>query len=411
MDVIDLNFKKMADAHLCEIYQAVKLQYAFLSADNEQVNVFALCKDFLHDITRAFLRGEDMAIYSMVYRYGTNPPVDMSKTRIMARYDNGVNGTIEDKDDQMDHAIKLINYYEDILKVPHSKVERLSDSPWKEKTIWLFTGDKIWMTSPFLISLYTMLMRLGEKKMEFTDGNSLNAAIEAVCNKQNKVAHDNDVGYLKSIKTKLEFALTNLDKLKQGEEVDPAYYNKDISLHSFHNDCGIVALLAGNYMHYWTREKLAELWEKRDKEPEAKKEEVKVEEKPVEKPVIKTKVGAKPKTAPALVPKWPEETDPMNPDNMLPTPKKKDTDPVGELLGFVIAKPMKPKKTTVKKTKTKIVATKGINPIKKVTKKKVGTKSNQLSIIKKRLLRLSYLKDKEKEFFGDTYAKKINDWM
>ena len=71
---------------------------------------------------------------------------------------------------------------------------------------------------------------------------------------------------------------------------------------------------------------------------------------------------------------------------------------------------MKPKKTTVKKTKTKVVA-KGIKPIKKVAKKKLVHKSSKLNTIKARLLGLAYLKEKEKELFGDKYVKKINDWM
>lgn len=423
MDVIDLKYKKMADKHLCEIYQSVQLKYAFLSADNEQVAVFALCRDFLHDMVKTYLTNGNMSIYSMTYNYGKNPPIDMSKMRMLARYD-GIKP--EDIDIEMEYAIKLIHYYEDILKVEHSKVERLSDSQFKDNkaTVWLFTGDKVWMSAPFMVSLYTMLMRLGKKKIEFTDSESLHDAIEKLCNGP----QDNDVRYLKSIKEKTEFILEHLKELKQDEEIDPAYYDKNLTIDAFHNNCGICALAGKEYYgHKKTAEILNKLWENKDKEKKQKepqpvlKEKIAPKKKKDEIPLLPVDVvveepitGEVETNKPKLKPKPKPKAKAKDNWGLPPEQGVKDMDfgwaepdptawpsTVAKLIN--VKKPIK--KTTVKKTKA--VAKAGIAPIKKIVKKK---KKKPMSY-QARLLSLQYLKEKNDDVFGGKYAKKIDDWM
>lgn len=429
MNVIGFNYKKMADKPLCEIYQSVKLRYAFVSPNDEQVAPFCLCKDFLHDMVRAFLRGEDMHIHGMSYTYGKNPPIDMGRTRILARYDNVLK--VDGIDEQMESAIKLINYYDDILGVEHSKVERLSDSKFDHCSVWLFSSDKVWMSSPVLISLYTMLMRLGEKRLKFTDKESLYKAIDDVCKKKT----DNDTEYISQIKHRLETALSNISFLKEGEEIDPIYYNKNIPLGTFHNNCGIVGLLSdcGTYSLAAVRTKFLKHIEdhKEDKVKEAEKEFVKEiigEAKTKAKPKPKTKAKPKVEKAPEFIPvpfdEEPDDDDitaiipPEEPTVVTGTEQIKKTMPItDEIAKDWWGEPQKYQATTFPKKK-KAVAKK--KPVKKLVAKKVGTTPlKKLSKAKERektlkdilkILNVLY-KKKDKEIFGAKHAKKINDWM
>ena len=143
------------DKSHCEIYQSVDWQFAFLSPDSKQCYCFVKCRDFLHDIARCSLTGKSMSLFSCTYNGATDPKVNFDRMNMLVRVCQAKdkNKNVEEYDELMMYALKLINHYERMAGVKDlATVSRLKDS--KKGTIWLFTASKFWMSSPFFISLF-----------------------------------------------------------------------------------------------------------------------------------------------------------------------------------------------------------------------------------------------------------------
>lgn len=246
------------NSHLNEIYQAVTLKFAFLSPPrhgSKQCHVFAKCRDFLHDAVRCAIQKTDMSLYSFVFKHDKNPPIDLRAIRMLVCKDNCSSAKAQKEwDEKMDAALKLLNHYEGLAGSVKSKVVRIAD----KKGHWLFTGPSWWMKSPYLISMYTFLIRLGDRKIEFADDEELKVKLKAISiGKKDK--NDNDVGYLLSTWDKMSIVIKNRAKLF-GPKLDPIFTKADITIDSFHNYCGIVSLCQSNTLVPEVNAKLKKLY-------------------------------------------------------------------------------------------------------------------------------------------------------
>lgn len=228
-----------------EIYQQVKIKFAFLSSPKDgdrQCHDFIKCRDFLHDAVKAHLNKNSWKIYGFEYEYGVNPPICMEAMNMLVW--TQTSGTKDKKEinvaafkDMMECSLKLLHHYEKVMKVSKTEVVDTEDKNGNPVTI--FTGDPIWMSSPFLISAYTYLIRMGAKKLKFKTNKDLMAEYERVLGLKQG---DNDTIYLKDIWNKLDIVLKNTTKLFGEEDVDPLFFDKKVSTGTYHNNCGIQSL-------------------------------------------------------------------------------------------------------------------------------------------------------------------------
>lgn len=143
------------DKGMAEIYDT-GLQFAFTSADGQQCHPFAYCKDFLQDAVWAELNKCKANIHGFVHEYGTNPPVDLKKTRMAVRFQGG--------SDFRSKCLKALNFMREIDSAQDFVPTELQfGGKYKggASEVYVFVSDAGWMYSPVMISLYSLALRVG----------------------------------------------------------------------------------------------------------------------------------------------------------------------------------------------------------------------------------------------------------
>ena len=231
-----VRVKKFPQTSLSEIYQMVKLRFAFCSADNEQCHPFVFCRDFLHDAVRTQHTGTKTSIYSFVFEKGKNPPIDFELMRMLMDFKSPPAGM--DVEQGMKNAVALVRLYEKHLKWKRSILRQVD--PQDMGNTWLVVGSGQWMGSPFLVSMYSFLLRLGYNGLVAKNMDELPELYKARAKSQG--SNDNDSRYIQNCAGKMAFFAKNRKKLLDMKDgVDRLYFDiKDTS--TFHNNCGIHSL-------------------------------------------------------------------------------------------------------------------------------------------------------------------------
>lgn len=228
---LELNFKAGA---FSEIYQQTGMKFAFLSAPkdgNKQCHKFVLCRDFLNDAVKYTITKKEVAVYGFKYNKD-NPPVDLTKMRML------VTKTSEDKElpAKMLTSLKLLHIFETRMGLVKSSLFKVKG----DQPVWLFVGSGTWVKSPFLVSLYTFLIRLGDKLAFLEDVTSENVMEKLKVIKEK--CEDNDAGYLNSFLDKIDMILAGYKSLLLGTSRFDKIYSAELPIVSFHNGSGIKSL-------------------------------------------------------------------------------------------------------------------------------------------------------------------------
>lgn len=255
-----MEIKWYPDKQMSEIYQQTGMQFAFLGPLDEKVHKqchpFVLCRDFLHDAVRAHLNKSRWQIHGFIYEYGKYPAVDMEMMRMLVRKKFYTSKTAKEKvdklkakeiakklkkfeEDMVDFSLRLIHHYEDIGEIEEKTVIDTNTDD-MGNPVFIFTGSPVWMSSPFLVSMYTYLIRLGDKAIvDFKSDDDLRKGYQNMIT--NIKTQDNDIKYLKKNWDKLHIVMAKRTELF-GEEAIHQIYFKGVSDSMFHNNCGIFNL-------------------------------------------------------------------------------------------------------------------------------------------------------------------------
>ena len=226
--------------HLNEIYQLIGVKYAFLTSKeegNKQCHPWIKCRDFLHDALRAHVAKKKEGIFGFRYESGVNPPLDLEKMRLLVKRDANKDekNISENTKEIMDCALAILNCVEKYTNVkPLTKLYETN-----QKDIYLFEGAKDWMESTFMISLYTLLIRLGARKITFKDRKGLIEKLKDL-SKSNQVHGDNDIKYLKTVWPFIYRIMRARGDLKYMQDGKALMADKTIG--TFHAYTGIVSL-------------------------------------------------------------------------------------------------------------------------------------------------------------------------
>lgn len=242
-------FKKISN--LNEIYQSVNIKFSFAGINKSkkihQCHDWVKCRDYLHDIVRTSLTGNKSQIYGMTFDKKKNPEICLDKI-LMLVSQNKIKSAYSFRS-KLNNALKLINHYENMKGLELSKIEKVSsDTVNGFKHVWLLTGPKFWLSAPYLVSLYTFFIRLGDKTVKNRKNKNINEYFEHVLKiaEKNNFKGDepeNDITYLKDMKKVLDKLIISSDKLtlvkKNGFS---KFYYAEMSISNFHNNCGILSL-------------------------------------------------------------------------------------------------------------------------------------------------------------------------
>lgn len=236
------------DKSMSEIYQQVQMQFAFLSSPedgNKQCHPFVMCRDFLHDAVKAHLNKNKWQIHGFIYEFGQFPPICMDNMLMLIRIKLNGNEKIKAKateefEQSIKRGLKLLHHYEKIAKLSLSVIEKVEDKG--KNPVVIFTGDPIWMSNTFLISMYTYLIRMGAKEMTFKSNKALMDEYQRVLKEFQKAGKsDNDITYLRDAWNKLDIVVKYRKDLF-GDDVHEMFYDSKIPPNTFHNNCGIQSL-------------------------------------------------------------------------------------------------------------------------------------------------------------------------
>jgi hypothetical protein len=234
--------------NLNEIYQPVGTKFSFVNEINgelTQCHQWIKCRDYLHDAIRTALTGNPSSIFGFKFSEN-NPKLDLENTKLLVSQP-GINGWIEFRS-QLTRSLKLINYFETLAGEKLStikKVQGCSSSNFKH--VWMFTGPKMWISAPHLISMYTFLIRLGAKKFgKFNDEDSLIEVFQDLEKKFVGDRKDNDIRYLSNVKKKLKKLVVDRKRMSEYKDsFSKVYYLEGVSIMDFHNRSGMVSTCAG----------------------------------------------------------------------------------------------------------------------------------------------------------------------
>ncbi len=223
------------DEGMAQIYSS-GMEYAFVGPDGKQCHAFAFCKDFLQDAVWSMLNKSKAAIYGFSYTFDKNPALDMENTRLSVRF-KGQKGFKE----MCIKSLSFMHALEPAFGMGQSSLlyggkNKDKDGKDTEDDVWVFAGDKKWMYSPPLISLYSLFLRVG---LTF-EGGSWEEHL-----KKTEFVGKNDRGYLNSAMPAIAFL--NGKKMDEVFAADwPSNYPADANVSYMHNSSGIACLGNGN---------------------------------------------------------------------------------------------------------------------------------------------------------------------
>ena len=238
------------------------LEYAFLTHDYVQIHQFVWCKDFMQDVIFGCLNNRKMDIYGFVYDPNRDPPVDFSKTHMLLNsYKDANFGT-----KVLNGLSDFLHQIEKQLKMKPTVFEKASNPHWRyrESGIFIAVGDPRWMHSPPMISLYTMLLRVG---LVHKKGRPFFETIQKMKSGELKPYYgrekgDNDQKLLETTEKGFKRILDRGDQAIFHEKLKDNYPEKQhrlsISVYSVHDNWGMVGFSEENTRSYfpeWHKDK------------------------------------------------------------------------------------------------------------------------------------------------------------
>jgi hypothetical protein len=151
-DKIEIEFEK-STGNLAEIYQKHRIMFAYLNklgaSKYKQIHEFVLCKDFLGDAIYANKYKEIIHVYGFRFD-GTKDKLDSDKTRLIIKLTKAADA------DNFEDNIQILNNIEKQLKFS-SKTKYYFI---QNKKYILILGPKEWQSKVFLISMYSLLLKM-----------------------------------------------------------------------------------------------------------------------------------------------------------------------------------------------------------------------------------------------------------
>lgn len=235
-----------APRKLSEIYQQTGMIFSFVSSPengSQMCHEWVKCRDFLHDAVLAQLTNSPCSVYGFTFNPDLNPKVDMKRMRMIVSKDGLKALDVDNFRTKMQSGLKLLNHFEKYARVSLSKLQELNPKGSNKESVFLFIGPHMWMTSPFLISMYSFLIRLGDKNIEFETVEDLKNQFKILYdNYISGKLSDNDANYIGNSWNKLHLFIKNRIKLFPKKNGVHDIFYAGFRTESFHNSGGIRSL-------------------------------------------------------------------------------------------------------------------------------------------------------------------------
>lgn len=137
--------------------------------ERKQVTNWVTCREALYAAVKTFINSKNSnSEVNGTYKSSCGP-IDMSKLRLLLHRECNSAQTTADLKAKLFSGKRILNIYEKAAGWPLSKITTVNHS---DKTdVWLLTGPKEWMSSPHLLSMAMLIMRLAAARGPFEATN------------------------------------------------------------------------------------------------------------------------------------------------------------------------------------------------------------------------------------------------
>ncbi|RDJ35511.1 MAG: hypothetical protein DWQ19_11890 [Crenarchaeota archaeon] len=209
------------------------VEFAFLSPDDKQVSPFAFCKDYLQDAVQGYVNKKTRSIYGFTYNPTKHPEVSLTKTKLLVTNSSDVQFKTK-----VPHCLNFLHQIEDDLKLRKTKVYRCEMPPkqYARCGVWLFEASSRWIKSPPMISMYSLLIRVG---FGYDTDQPYQDYIKDVVAGNKPCYQSVDKSRLASAEKGIFRILSSGDKKIFGSKIENNYPS-DVDTGTMHNSYGIV---------------------------------------------------------------------------------------------------------------------------------------------------------------------------
>lgn len=186
-DTIELKFfESLKTRYLDNVYLGL--------ANDENViinHAWLACKDYLQDMYGVHYHGVGNCTIGGCYKKD-NPPPSLTKMRLV------VTGKIKDFEERAGIAISWLHYMESKMGLTKTKIYKVTNNP-NNCECYLFEGDIWWISSPVMISTYSMFIRI------FLEIKRPYNYYECLDQIERRYEHTRDAGYYRQGKKTLDY--------------------------------------------------------------------------------------------------------------------------------------------------------------------------------------------------------------
>jgi hypothetical protein len=210
-----------------------------LSDNDEQASPFMYCKDYVQDAIQGRLLGRAQAVYGFSYDPKAKAQPSLTNARFIL-----ANSSDPDMEKKIPNLLDFLHQFEEKLGIPRTKVQRATDPPKKyiASGAWVITGSDRWLKSPIMISLYTLLLRVG---FSHEPGTHFFETIKSVVSGKIKPYQSADTSRMVGAIGGIEKILAKGDQVIWPNEMKENYPAK-IEVYNMHNTCGIMGWTSGS---------------------------------------------------------------------------------------------------------------------------------------------------------------------
>jgi hypothetical protein len=219
------------------------IEFSFASPDNQQVSPFAFCKDYLQDAVQGFIHNKKKTIFGFTYDPKEHAAISLKKTKLLVTNSKDIYfGS------KIRNCLDFINQIESDLKISKTTAALCANPPkqYIRCGVWLFEGSPRWVKSPPMLSMYTLLIRLG---FGSTIGTPYRETID-------KILSGELAAYQSVDKMRLKEALKGINRIldlgdrKIFDNKIEKNYPKSVRVNTMHNTCGIIGFSAEKTKKY-----------------------------------------------------------------------------------------------------------------------------------------------------------------
>jgi hypothetical protein len=214
------------------------VEFAMISDDNQQCSPFCYCKDFIQDAFHGAVNNKKASIYGFCYNPSSPHQPSLGKTKLLV-----TNSSDKKFRDKIESCLDFLHQIERELGMSLTNIRECKDPPrqYKRSGVWYIEANKRWIRSAPMVSMFTLLVRLGFGHQQ---GKSYKETIQGIIDGKIKAYQQVDGGRLKGAWPGIKRIIRNNDNKIFCRRMSDNYPSQ-VTTSTVHNNMGIIGFAKG----------------------------------------------------------------------------------------------------------------------------------------------------------------------